>query len=96
MEPDKYRFRSFGTSGIVGHHHWIYKFHNGYEASVIIGELTHGGGQGYFELAVRQAGRIVYDTPITDDVLGYLTFHEVVNALEAIKALPARKEEPAK
>lgn len=71
-------------------HRWQYKFDNGYGASVIIGPWSYGGDEGRFELAVTHGGRLCYSTPITDDVIGHLTFHEVVQLLEKIKALPKR------
>lgn len=73
-------------------HYW-YMFDNGYGASVIRNDFSYGGGDGLFEVAVINSSReIVYDTPITDDVLGYLTEDEVVEVLKDIKALPKAKE----
>ena len=46
---------------------------NGWGASVIRGPYTYGGREGLWELAVTDDQRIRYDTPITDDVLGWLT-----------------------
>jgi len=68
----------------------IHKFDNGYEASVVCGPGTYGNAEGLFEVAVKHNGSIVYDTPITSDVLGWLTFREVADTLDAIAALPAR------
>ena len=49
----------------------IYTFPNGYGASLIRGGTTSYGG---LELAVLDGdGNITYDTPVTSDVLGYLT-----------------------
>ena len=36
-------------------------------------------------------GHIVYDTPITGDVLGHLTEEQVAETLASIAALPARE-----
>ena len=67
-----------------------YKFSNGYGASVINGAHTYGGPQGLWELAVLGAdGHLDFDTPVTDDVLGWLTESEVNTALDEIKELPA-------
>lgn len=66
-------------------------FPNGYGASVITGPTSYGGPDGLYELAVMHNGRLCYDTPITDDVLGYLKPEEVTEALSAIAALPARE-----
>ena len=65
-------------------------FPNGYAASIISNEDSYGGKDGLFEIAVLHGESIIYDTPITSDVLGNLTFSEVVESLEKIAALPVR------
>ena len=66
---------------------WKFQFANGYGASVI--DNGYGREQGLYELAVlRQDGALDYDTPVTDDVLGYLTEQGVADALDKIAALP--------
>ena len=63
-------------------------FENGYGASVVIGEHTYGGRDGLYELAVLgKNGRLTYDTPIMDDVIGYLTQQEVTDLMEQIQKL---------
>lgn len=70
-------------------HQWKFKFANGYGASVI--DDGYGANQGLYELAVLGPnGGIDYDTPITDDVLGFLSPDEVGEALAKIEALPAQ------
>lgn len=65
-----------------------FKFPNGYGASVIIGEYTYGGAQGKWELAVLdESGELCYDTPITSDVIGHLTWRQVEKLLKAIREL---------
>jgi hypothetical protein len=71
-------------------HQWKFGFPNGYQASVIDDGYGHESGR--YELAVMHEGSIVYDTPVTDDVLGFLSEDEVVAALDQIAALPARSE----
>ena len=67
---------------------WKFRFANGYGASVI--DDGYGHKEGLFELAVLGPdGGLTYATPITDDVLGYLTPDEVGAALDQIEALPA-------
>lgn len=39
------------------------------------------------ELAVLKHGELCYDTPITDDVIGYLTSDEVYELLDRIEQL---------
>jgi hypothetical protein len=66
----------------------IVQFSNGYGASIVQGPHTYGGSKGLYELAVfGKDGGITYDTPITDDVLGYLSEEEVEKTLLDIKNL---------
>jgi hypothetical protein len=66
----------------------IVQFLNGYGASVVKGPHTYGGQDGLYELAVfGKNGEITYDTPITNDVLGYLSEEDVSNILNQIKEL---------
>lgn len=71
---------------------WLFRFNNGYGASVI----KHPGSYGYFEdlfeLAVlkfrnKTDWSLCCDTEITNDVIGYLTNKEVLDLLERIKNL---------
>ncbi len=66
------------------------EFPNGYTASVVRGDNTYGGNKGLYELAVMYNGDIVYDTPITSDVLGYLTEGDVTERLNEIACLPLK------
>lgn len=70
-------------------------FANGYAASVVRGLGTYGAERGLYELAVLRGGRIVYDTPITDDVLGCLSESAVTEALQRIEALPIAQQAAA-
>ena len=65
----------------------IYKFSNGYGASVVNNSHSYGGEEGLWELAVLKGDAINYDTPITDDVLGWLSDQDVENTLDQIQAL---------
>jgi len=67
----------------------VFRFPNGYGASVVQGPGTYG-----MELAVirffsedNDDFDLVYDTPITADVLGWLTEDDLVRTLKSIKAL---------
>jgi hypothetical protein len=67
----------------------IYKFPNGYGASVVRHENSYGGRKGLFELAVLDAnGDICYSSPITNDVIGWLTIEQVDDLLDDISQLP--------
>lgn len=73
---------------------YIYMFENGYGASVVCHRFSYGGPQGLFELAVlsNYTGDLIYDTPITNDVLGHLTIEEVEEVLDKIEALPTLED----
>lgn len=62
-------------------------FDNGYGASVVKSVYSYGGNQDLYELAVIKDDAICYDTPITDDVLGYLTEDDVTKYLSQIQNL---------
>jgi hypothetical protein len=65
-------------------------FDNGYTASVVCNEFSYGGELGLYEIAVMHEGKIVYDTPVTDDVIGNLTQEGVEKVLWQIQNLPKR------
>jgi hypothetical protein len=63
-------------------------FDNGYGASVVKGEHTYGGRDGLYELAVLgQDGKLTYETPVTDDVEGYLNEDDVTILMKQIQNL---------
>jgi len=69
----------------------IYTFDNGYGASVVCHDGSYGGKSGMWELAVLHDGDLCYDTPITNDVIGWLDENAVEELLAKIEALdPAR------
>jgi hypothetical protein len=63
------------------------KFDNGYEVSVVKSEYTYGGKDGLYELAIFKDGDICYDTPITNDVIGYLRPEDVTEVIQKIQKL---------
>lgn len=64
------------------------EFDNGWGASIIRNEMSYGGRDGLYEIAVLDSdGNISYDTEVTDDVIGYLEEEEVISVLEKIKQL---------
>lgn len=82
--------------GEIGEQHLV-RFPNGYGASVVRGPYTYGGSEGLYEVGVivhdprdRAAHSLTYDTPITDDVLGWQSLDEVAEVLLRISRLPSR------
>ena len=64
------------------------QFDNGYGASVVKHEFSYGGKDGLYELAVLDTnGDLTYETPITDDVIGYLRPEDVTDVMEKIQKL---------
>jgi len=63
------------------------QFDNGYEVSVVKSPHSYGGDKGLYELAIFKDDEICYDTPITNDVLGYLTDKDVTEVLIKIQQL---------
>jgi hypothetical protein len=63
------------------------QFDNRYGASVVKSSFSYGGNQGLYELAVLFEDDITYNTPITDDVLGYLSEGDVTEHLKQIQEL---------
>lgn len=65
----------------------IYKFPNGYGASVVKHIWSYGGKDNLWELAVLKGKDLCYNSPVTSDVLGWLTDDDVQRALKEIRAL---------
>lgn len=72
-------------------HQNIYRFANGYGASVITNWQAYGGR----ELAVIQFDsedadrfKLVYDTPVTNNVVGSVSDQQLRELLDEIEALP--------
>lgn len=72
----------------------VYRFPNGYGASVITGQFTYTDTERPFEVGVlrfdnpkSKRWEITYDTPLTDDTLGYQTLQGVYEILQQIKDL---------
>ena len=89
MRFGKYELTDEGHD--MGGEHYRVVFPNGFGASII----KFGGSYGYprnYELAVLKGKTVedavlTYDTPITDNVIGYLSPNKVGEKLEQIEAL---------
>jgi len=70
----------------------LYRFDNGYGASVIQGPFSYGHEAGLWELAVIKWDsdkdfELTYDTTVTSDVIGHLDEDEIQETLVKIQAL---------
>jgi hypothetical protein len=91
IEPTRTKPHAGGTQR-------LYRFENGYGASVVrftFGGIggSYGAEAGLWELAVLkyegEKFELVYDTPIADDVIGWCNEEEIQGHLRRIRDLPA-------
>lgn len=61
--------------------------HSDMEVSVIRSSMTYGGSEGLFELAMLKNERCIYDTPITNDVIGWLDEEGVLDVLKDVQRI---------
>ena len=89
-KPDVERAHPAGMGGVQR----LYRFENGYGASVVRAPFTYGSSDGLWELAVIEfvgdsfdEFSLTYDTDVTDDVEGHLNEVDVDRLLSQIEAL---------
>lgn len=91
-------FKELPSNPINGGIQYIFKADNGYGASIVQHSFSYGKDQGLWEMAVTKYDEdgewgICYSTPITSDVLGYLSEADVMNYLKQIEQLKNDKME---
>lgn len=74
-----------------------FKFDNGYGLSVVCNTGSYGNNEGFFEAAILDYsqdvdGKITYNTPVAEDVIGWLDFSDVADLIEKVKALPDNRK----
>ena len=63
-------------------------FDNGYGVSVVSHSYSYGGRDGLYEVAVLYSNdELTYDTPVTNDVIGYLTEEDVTDVMKQVQEL---------
>ena len=72
----------------------IHFFPNGFGVSVVRNDImSYGAKEGLYELAVLEGDeedwRLTYDTPITNDVVGWLTLEDAEKLADDVKNLPS-------
>lgn len=76
----------------------VFRFPNGFGASVVRTPFSYGGHAGKWELGITKwSGKdfeLTYDTDISDDVIGYLNPAEVDALLLRIQSLDENGREP--
>jgi len=63
-------------------------FDNGFGVSVVSHSHSYGGSSGLYEVAVLDSdGNLTYETPVTNNVIGYLTEEDVTNVMKQVQEL---------
>ena len=89
MKFSELDFHSHGNmpDGIAARHF----FPNGYGVSVVQFPGSYGYEEGLYEVAIlkglEEDWEICYDTPITDDVIGYQSVEDIDNLLSQVESL---------
>lgn len=68
-------------------YHFNVPGHSDMKVSVIRSFMTYGGDEGLFELAMLRDYKCCYDTPITDDVRGWLEIEDVLDILKDVQRI---------
>ncbi len=100
---DKKEFYSFVLirDHSIGGEQIIVLFPNGYGASIVQSPFSYGGKYNLWELAVIKGSlkdgipifELIYDTPITPNVIGWISLREAMDIIEKIFNLPLRIED---
>ena len=63
-------------------------FDNGFGVSVVSHTHSYGGRSGLYEVAVLDKdGLLTYETPVTSDVIGYLSEEDVTDVMKKVQEL---------
>jgi len=63
-------------------------FDNGFGVSAVSHSMSYGGKEGLYEIAVLDSDEnLTYETPITNDVIGWLSENEVSEVMTKIQNL---------
>lgn len=73
----------------LGGFYYYVEFQNGYGIDIAKHNGTYGREEDKWEIAVMKDGDCCYDTPITDDVIGWLTDAEALHYAIEVMKLPS-------
>ena len=63
-------------------------FDNGFGVSVVSHTHSYGGRDGLYEVAVLDKdGVLTYETPVTSDIIGYLSEEDVTDVMKQVQEL---------
>ena len=82
---------SFKKGERLGGLYYYVEFPNGYGIDITKHNGTYGRESDLWEIAVMKDGDCCYDTPITDDVIGWLTDAEALHYAIEVMKLPSAK-----
>jgi hypothetical protein len=64
----------------------VIDFENGYGISVVQTPYSYGGKMGLYEIAIIDKDRdVIYNTPISEGIVGYLREEDVTEVMERIQ-----------
>jgi len=84
-------YKPFYSRSLNGGTQDVYKFENGYGASVINSPMSYGQELAVINKFKSKGFELCYTTEITDDVMGHLSDDEVQEILKKIKDLNDKK-----
>ena len=66
----------------------LMQFDNGFGVSVVSHSYSYGGRSGLYEVAVLDKdGLLTYETPVTNNVIGYLNEEDVTDIMKQVQEL---------
>lgn len=84
-------FKSYQKKDLHDGIQYLHFFPNKYGVSIVCHSYSYGGNVGLYELAVLEGNptnyRLTYDTPVTNDILGYLSEAEVDEICSEVEKL---------
>lgn len=91
VEQLKKMAETFKQKSLFGGLQYTAYFKNGYGIDIVKHNGSYGREDDKWEIAVMKDGDCCYTTPITDDVIGWLTSEEVMHYAMRVKMLKGEK-----